>query len=425
MKSPRLNRTPALRLLTIALAGLAAVSGCSNPGPPAEWSVSADTVAGRITVTNTPPASGPRPTVSAVEELRIGTVDAGGPAAFGMIRSIAILDDGRIAVGDAQAEEVRVFDAEGRHLRTFGGEGGGPGELDGMQGVYLDRDGLLRVPEQVNARMSIFDPDTGFLRSHPFRMFSHGFRGPWAAAFDSAGRTLVASSGQFGEGRYWNMLRIYDSEMVQLDSIPYYDYTDDDSEDYPGSWDIPMGRGTLHVQVPFYPAPQETLSTEGVFWTSRWGAERLEVVRWTPPGDTTLVILSQRVPDPVTNTQRDSAMAEITDRLSARSTDSPRLDPSRIPSTHPPTTGLSLDDRGRLWVRLSRPNANPTLYDVFTPDGVHAETVSLPFAVDVAIPPVIQGETVWAVVLDELQVQHIVRGGLKWGAAFISGAGRR
>jgi len=373
------------------------------------WTVSTDTVDGRIRVVNTPPESGAKVTVLAEEELRIGSVEEPGPASFGMIRTIAVMADGRIAVADAQAEEVRLFDREGRYLRTFGGKGGGPGELQGMQGVYLDPEGLLRVPEQQNARMSIFDPDTGFVRSYPFRLHSYNFRGPWTAAFDSAGRTLVASAGRLGNGRYWNMLRIYDSAMVQVDSVPYYDYTDDGSRDHPGVWKISVGGGTLHVGVPFYARPYEVLSATGEFWTSVDGARELEVARWAPPGDTSLVVLSRRPPMPVRRTARDSAMAEVTARLEEQLPIEPRVDASKIPPFKPPVYGLSLDDRNRLWARISGSGTETTVYDVFNQDGTYAETVSLPFSVDGSIPPVTRGDELWAVVRDELDVQYVVR----------------
>ena len=304
---------------------------------------------------------------------------------------------------------MRLFDREGRYLRTFGGKGGGPGELQGMQGVYLDPEGLLRVPEQENGRISIFHPDKGFVRSYPLQLFSYSFRGPWKAAFDSAGRTIVASSGRFGEGRYWNMLRIYDRAMAQVDSVPYYDYTDSNSREHPGIWRISVGGGTLHVGVPFYAAPQETLSPTGEFWTSADGARELEVARWTPPGDTTLVIYSRRPPAPLKSAERDSAMAEVSGRLAGRLPIEARLDASKIPPFKPPVHGLSLDDRGRLWAQLSGPGAEPTVYDIFNRDGTHAETVSLPFSVDVSIPPVTRGDALWAVVTDELDVQYVVR----------------
>jgi streptogramin lyase len=282
-----------------------------------------------------------------------------------------------------------------------------------MQGVHVDHEGLLRVAEQGNARLSIFDPDTGFVRSYPLRLFSYGFFGPWQAAVDSAGRTFVASSGRFGAGRYWNMLRIYDPAMTQLDSMPYHDYTDEVREDQPGAWRIAAGNGWTWATVPFYAQPRETLSPTGELWSSAAGTPELEVSRWTPPGDTSLVLYSRRDPYAVTPAERDSAMAELLAGLAERIPNPPRLDASKVPSTHPPLYALSLDDRGRLWVRLTDPGADTTAYDVFDGDGRHAETVALPFRVDPWIPPVTRGDTVWAVVTDQVDVQYVVRARLR------------
>jgi len=394
-----------------ALACTAFVSGCARErAGVAAWTTAVDTVAGTIRVTNTPPQGGILATRVGVEDLRIGTVEEGGPTAFGLIRSIAVLNDGRIAVGDAQAEEVRLFDPDGRHLRTFGGTGAGPGELAGMQGVYLDHDGLLRVPEQRNGRMSTFDPDSGFVGTHPLQLFSYAFRGPWKAAFDAAGRTLLASSGPF-QGGSWNMLRVYDATMAQIDSVPYYDYTEDSRrDDRPGVWLLSMpGGGRLFLPAPFYAGPQEVLSSTGDFWTSAEGKAELEVSRWTPPGDTALILYSRRPPSPVTAAERDSAMDAVSTRLARQMPGAPKLDASKIGPYKPPLYSLSLDDRGRLWARITGAGADPTVYDVFNRDGSHAETVSLPFAVDAWIPPTVRGDTVWAVATDALEVQYVVR----------------
>lgn len=398
------------------LATASSMGSCAGEGGSTEWTVSVDTVGGTVHVINTPPESGAPPTLVGEEELRVGALEGGGAASFGLIRSVGVLPDGRFAVADGQAQEVRVFDGDGNHLRTFGGEGSGPGELQGMQGVYVDHEGLLRVAEQGNARLSVFHPDSGFVTSFPLQLFSYGFRGPWDVAVDSSGRTFVASAGRFGEDRYWSMLRIYDPSMTQLDSIPYYDYTDEalDDDDPPGAWRIPLGdTGWTFATVPFYARSHETLSPTGEFWSSAEGETRLEVRRWTPGGDTSLVLSSLRPPDPVTVAERDSAMAALVEGLRDRVPSLPALDPGRVPSTEPPLHGLSLDDRGRLWVRLSDPAADTTVYDVFDEEGAHAETVGLPFRIDRWIPPVIRGDTLWAVVTDDVDVQYVVRARLR------------
>ncbi|HZD80915.1 MAG TPA: hypothetical protein VE646_12865 [Actinomycetota bacterium] len=408
------------RFVTVLVA--ASLGSCGDEAGPAGWEVTTDTVDGVVRVENAPPESGPRPTLVAAEELRVGTVAGGGPASFGMIRSIAVLPDGRFAVADAQAEEVRLFDGQGRHLRTFGGKGAGPGELQGMQGVYVDHEGLLRVAEQGNARLSVFHPDTGLVTTYPLRLHSYGFRGPWPAAVDSAGRTLVASSGQYGEGRYWNMVRVYDPTMHQIDSIPYREYTDvarratggGSDDDFPGAWRIDLGNGGwTWAQVPFYAQPYEVLAPTGEFWSSAEGRRELEIARWMPPGDTSLVLTSRRPPDPVTPAERDSAMTELRETLARRSPSPPSLDASRVPATKPPLHGLSLDRAGRLWVRLTEPTADSTVYDVFGRDGRHAETVRLPFRVDRYVPPLVRGDVLWAVVTDDMDVQYVVRAALR------------
>jgi len=399
----------------LALVVIPSLGGCATDGSAeADWSVSVETVDGTLRVVNTPPDDGVTPGLVATEELRVGTMDGGGPMSFGLIRSVAVLEDGRFAVADAQAEEVRLFDRYGQHVRTFGGEGAGPGELDGMQGVHVDREGMLRVAEQGNARLSIFHPDTGFVGSVPLRLFSYGFRGPWEATVDSAGRTLVMSSGRYGEDRFWNMLRIYDPSMTQVDSIPYYDYTDDvEREEFPGAWRITLGNGWTYAPVPFFAQPHVTLTPSGDFWTSTEGSPQLELTRWSPRGDTSVVMSSERVPEPVTPSERDSAMVALRENLAERMAGPPSLDASRVPATKPPVHDLSMDDRGRLWARVTDPAADTTVYDVFNDDGGYATTVSLPFRIDAWIPPVLRGDMLWGVVTDEVDVQYVVRARLR------------
>lgn len=386
------------------------LGSCAREDADPGWTAAVDTVGGLVRVTNTPSGPALTPTLVADEELRVGTLEGGGPESFGLVRSIAVLDDGRFAVADAQAEEVRLFDRDGRYLRTFGGEGQGPGELSGMQGVFVDHEGLLRVAEQGNARVSVFDPEAGFVESYPVQMFSYGFRGPWAAAMDSVGQTWVASSGQYGEGRYWYMLRVYDSGMKQLDSIPYKEYTNAVKEgDPPGAWRISFGRGFTFAQVPFFAQAQQVVDPTGEIWTTAEGSTELQVARWKAPGDTSLVLVSLRQPEPVTSAERDSAMAELIAGMKQRVGSLPKLDASRVPATKPPSYAISLDDRGRLCVRITSPTASKTVYDLFERDGRHAETLELPFRVDQWIPPVFSGNTVWAVATDESDVQYVVK----------------
>lgn len=410
---PTLRRDATLLLAVALLPVLVSCGGGDGAGDSA-WTTVVEDDSGVRTVQNRPPVAPDQPTKVADEEVRIGSFDGSGPSSFGFVRAIDVLPGGRIAVADAQAEEVRLFSPEGKFIRTFGGEGEGPGSLRGLQGIYV-RDGELWVPEQGNARVSVFDPDSGFVRSYPFRFWSFGSRGPWPAVVDTAGRTVVNSSGQFGEGRSWSMLRVYGEDLVQVDSFPYFDYTDEiQSDEQPGAWKVELGEGRWSwAPVPFYAPAYEALTRSGDLLRSTEGAAQLEVTRLSPPADTTLVFSSLRPPEAVSGAERHSAMSELGDMFEERTGVTPGFDPSRVPATKPPLHGLSTDDASRIWVRLSAPDIQPTRYDVFSPDGVHAETVHFPFKVDPWVPPLVRGDQFWAVVADEMDVQYVVSGRLR------------
>lgn len=112
----------------------------------------------------------------------IGGGDAEGPTSFSNVAGVVVLTDGRIVVGDASTNELRIFDQDGRYLRTAGRKGRGPGEFDGLLK-------LVRVADTVGAvdrsgRLQVFAPDGSLLRSLPrpaFRVGSLAFQGGYFA----------------------------------------------------------------------------------------------------------------------------------------------------------------------------------------------------------------------------------------------------
>lgn len=70
---------------------------------------------GTIVVTN--PSAGIRDSAGTwrvIEELRIGTADGTGPDLFGQVTALEMDPAGRIYVLEGQAQELRVFDRDGR-----------------------------------------------------------------------------------------------------------------------------------------------------------------------------------------------------------------------------------------------------------------------------------------------------------------------
>ncbi|HKJ01966.1 MAG TPA: 6-bladed beta-propeller [Longimicrobiales bacterium] len=100
-----------------------------------------------------------------VEELSIGSLEGDPAYQFGQIGGVEVDGDGNVYITDAQAQEIRVFDATGTYVRTIGAPGGGPGEFArGVSGVFLVGDELV-VPDLGNARVSRFAPSGDFIAS--------------------------------------------------------------------------------------------------------------------------------------------------------------------------------------------------------------------------------------------------------------------
>jgi len=114
--------------------------------------------------------------------LAIGGVEADGAASFSNVAGVVRLSDGRVVVGDASTNELRVFDQAGDFVRKLGRKGRGPGEFDGLFK-------LVRVADTVGAvdragRLQLFAPDGSLLRSvarPPFRVGALAFQGGYFA----------------------------------------------------------------------------------------------------------------------------------------------------------------------------------------------------------------------------------------------------
>ena len=119
--------------------------GCADGGGAAVFAGAVDTLPdGRIVVSN--PATGmwgEGDEWDVTEEVRIGQVDGDGPDVFGAIGLLEIDEAGRFYVFERQAQELRVFDAEGDYVRTVGRKGSGPGEVSQVIGMDWAPDGTL------------------------------------------------------------------------------------------------------------------------------------------------------------------------------------------------------------------------------------------------------------------------------------------
>ena len=163
-------------------------------------------------------------------------------------------------------------------------------------------------------------------------------------------------------------------------------------------------RGTLFV--PFTLQSYWTVDTEGFIWwvdTGQYAVHKLNF-----QGDTVLTVHAELPRLEVTSQDRDSAIQMLEHAMENRNR-VVRLDYSRIPHLQPAIENFDIDDQGKLGVR--RVSRQPfTVFDVYSPDGHYLHSVDTPWFLPDYRHTVIADETVYAVVLDSLDVRYVVRG---------------
>ena len=396
-------------IVAILLAGIAAASAaCEDTGPLSDWSTDRETLpSGRVLVTNTSSAD-PSPTLMLVEEFRVGTVEGGRQDSFGALKGLVALPGGGFAVLESQAQEIRVFGADGLHVATYGGRGEGPGEFVDANGLMLDPQGRIWAADPRAGRMSVFDPAEGFLESYRYTYRIRQFI--WGGTMTDRGHVLKPSIP--GDDYSGFMLRVYDSTMIQIDSILLAEAEEEeefDPQDSPGSfyYETPGGGYGLYG-IPYYPGGTSHIDRNGERWTAAVADPGYRLEQSVPGGDTTLMVVTARPPVPVTAAERDSVIAEIRENL-RESGVTKEMDWSRIPDVKPSVETIFTSAEGNLWVRI--PNlSGGTDYDVLSPDGAYLGTVAAgTLSVYRWLPPVVMGDTFMAVVTDELDVPYVVR----------------
>jgi hypothetical protein len=160
------------------------------------------------------------------------------------------------------------------------------------------------------------------------------------------------------------------------------------------------------MTVPFSAVPVRLLDSRGFVWCTP--GDKYRIVKTQLGRSDTLAVIERTVPPvPVPFAEREAAIARADSAM--RSYETKHADPSQIPSVKPVIADLSVDDVGRLWVRRSTNDKLTTVFDVLDDKGVLAATVRAPFSIRPGSRPVVRGDVVYATILDEDDVQYVVR----------------
>lgn len=336
-----------------------------------------------------------------VEDLRIGSMEGDGPDLFGQIGDVAVDDEGRIYVLEAQASEVRIFDAEGQWVRTLGGQGEGPGELNVPFGgaVYAMDDGTVVVNNSMNRRWEIFSAGGDFLTSVPIESMSLGTGG--SVGGDGAIYARDLSMSASGDRRT-SVVRwaLEGGSLAVTDTIPAPELPE--STTFQVSTSANGNTMTVNFPVPFVHQPSWQFDADGRFRVEPGDGYRIVILDQSL--DTVRIIERQYTPIPVT----DEEIAERERSMQGGPLAEADLDMSLIPEHHPAFDVLHLDDTGHLWVRRSL-GGDARTWDVFDPDGRYLGEVGTAVPLDRFTLHAVRGGHVYGVVRDELDVPNVVR----------------
>lgn len=350
--------------------------------------------------------------------LTIGAVD--GPDVIGTIGDlgaggVALLGDGRIAIADGQADEIRIYDASGARLAAAGRPGDGPGEFRGLSGVAsFAGDSLLAWDHRggLLGSAAVFGGDGAFARTVPVSDRElrniHGVSS--VGALLAAPREWTAPGweepalGEYREPRVYERVSPSGQALGTFGPVPgpervaltasqralvYFGrdthvtmgrrfiYSGDS-----GSFDIGVhepetGAIVRHLRRPYEPAP---VSAEEM-------ADRVgRMVR----GDSLLDAINARFGQ------------DLVERARAR-----RPDPRQVPAreTHPAFDGIVEDADENVWVRHARRGTDSLqTWSVFDAEGSWLGEVHMPAEFSVRA---IGSDAVAVVVRDALEVEYV------------------
>ncbi|MDE2764492.1 MAG: 6-bladed beta-propeller, partial [Gemmatimonadota bacterium] len=386
------------------------VAACTGAPPPIT-ELAVDTLAdGTVLVSNPPHGlwdANPETRWRLVESLRIGGATEGGPDAFGRATSVAVDTLDRLWIVDSQANEVRVFDGEGRFVRTIGGPGEGPAEFMGLRSVGRGPDGEMWAADHRLERYEIFD--TAGTRIGGQRFMTR-FGGGWRNGL------FLAYDGPEDSDRY--VYRVYrrgatgrlgpDGRVFELPEDP----------PDPPMIEFKEGGTTLLRPAPFSPHRWWTFGPDLNIWWSdgvemggRYELREIDL----ETGRTLRRVLRQYEPVPISEDVRVAAIQ--TDLESVRHNHNmpgaerpPPEAMSVVPRVYPPFERFSRSREGTLWVRRMLGDG-VFGFDVFDSEGRYLGQPELPAGLANIRVQRVDGERMYVIDTDEMGViMHLTHG---------------
>lgn len=404
-------------LFAIACGGDAETANSDTP-----WTTTVDSLGDtiRVRIDGEIPASLVR---GLVAEVKVGAEDGAEEETFGSVEMIFGTASGGMLIYDGQAQAALMFDSTGAFVRRVGAKGGGPGEHGHLNGIARHPSGDWLFWDAPGGRLNRYAPDgeyramirlpiSGWFFQDGLRISREGSlyawsmleRGKSASAIDKAGYIRMDSAGT-----------VLDTLVLpNWGTEPPYLTAESADGGMSTTYGLPWGGGS-----------EATVTPTGGLVSGPGGTYVLYLLE----GDKKPVqIVRSYTPVPVSATERTERREQITQVMR-------RVNPAwswtgpEIPSEKPAYRDFAVADDGRIWVRVYTPGEaippeelapeppgpnppvrittrEPSLYDVFSPQGLLLGRVSPPPRTRLVR---MRGNTAWGVQLDSLDVPYAVR----------------
>ena len=397
------RKRPPLILATLA------VCACGDRAYPPVTELTIDTLAdGSVLVSNPPHGlwdANSRARWRLVESLRIGTASESGPDAFGNVISLTLDEMGRLWIVDYQANEVRVFDGDGRFVRTIGGRGEGPAEFIEIGHVRHGPNGEMWVADNRLNRYEIFDTAGTRIGGQRYvTRYGSGWRKGLFLAFDwieDSNRYVYRVYRRGATGRLEPDGRVFELPEEPPDP-PMIDYR--------------QGGATLSSPAPFSPQHWWIFGPNLDIWWSdgydlggRYELRQIEL----ESGRTLRTVLRQYEPVAISDAVRVATVeAELENvRHGHNLPGAQRPTPEAmdvVPRAYPPFERLYRSRDGTLWVRRSLGDG-VVGFDVFDEEGRYLGQPEVPAGLVSMSVRLITGDGMYVIDTDELGVDYAVR----------------
>jgi len=326
--------------------------------------------------------------------LQIGSRD-NPETSFGRIIAARSLSDGRVAVLDQQALQVRIFDQEGRLLASAGGAGDGPGEF--QVPFYLDvlpGDTLL-VYDVPARRATLFDAEGVFARALPQPTDGSGLLTYLARLDDRSwlmqgGTSPIYLDVGFGLVRGAGWITHLDPEGQPLGRILEFPS---------GEVFLPPTGGQLTLTMARRHFTGAGPGGIVMGFADHFGYEGYDF-------DGRLVRIVRRPGEPLPVTEQDREAEREWRRQSAAPFLRENAENLEFPETHPAYDDLRVDPSGHVWMQITRPDtaADFAVWSVFDSGGRWTTDVSILADLDIME---IGEDHILGLATDELDVQYV------------------